>query len=101
MGGGVTSQNDVTSSRAIASIYHNTDAVPRFCCVTAHSSSAANASILAQTDASTPPTTYVAYQCLPSATNAQSINFIVLPGNYYKVTVNVGTPGLDLWFEWK
>ena len=100
-GGAVSIQNNVTSSRALGSVYQNTTGRPMFVSVSAHTSNVTDANLIAQTDSSNPPTTYVAYASVGAYNNIDAqIFFIVLPGNYYTVTINIGTPALSLWFEW-
>lgn len=54
----------------------------------------------ALTDASNPPTTGVAVVDSTVATAQVEVFFLVLPGNFYKVTSSAGTPVTDLWTEW-
>jgi len=92
-----TNQNDVTGSRALGSEYQNTGSLPMLVVVAGHGG--VNQVATAVTDSGSPPTTVVAKA---GSSNSGSIeygtmSFIVLPGNYYKVT---WTGTLDSWLEY-
>lgn len=95
----VQSQNVVTGTRALDTIFQNTTGKPMFVSVTA-SGSGVNF-LTAITDASATPTTQVAQAGQGSSVGAtiEQIFFIVLPGNYYKVAGG-GSAGLQTWTEW-
>jgi hypothetical protein len=97
---GFTSQADVTASRVLGTVYKNTTGKPLFVSVSAHGSNSSTGSIVAITDANSSPSTNVAFQGIYSTANDSQITMMVLPGNFYKVFVNVGTPSLGLWIEW-
>ncbi len=89
-------QNVVTGSRAIGTVYQNTTGKPMFVVVTAHSSSTTN--FTAYSDGSNPPTTVVATTMASTAGWGEHVGFWVMPNNYYKVAFTSGT--LDTWTEW-
>ncbi len=93
-----TSQTDVTSSRALATVYHNTGTTPKFIQATVQGTSSGNVS--AFTDASNPPTTNVAAHSA-NASGAYNVylGFWVLAGNYYKITSTMGSAAVVIWFE--
>ena len=88
-------QNNVTASRALGTVYQNTTGKPMFvsviCYITANYSTAT-----AYTDSNSSPNTIVS-DIQPYGTLVSSMFFIVLPGNYYKVA---GTMTLKNWIEW-
>jgi hypothetical protein len=96
----------VSGSRAFGTTYRNTNAGPMFVvAVTSLSSvNAAASSLNAYTDSTSPPGTNVdsAFLIMNGA-NGITINsrvgFMVLPGNYYRVTVSGSFSGL-IWTEW-
>jgi hypothetical protein len=96
IGGGVTTQNIVTGSRAIGTVYRNTTGKPMFVnmiCSCANSTGAG-----AYTDAAASPTTFVGGVVNASATPVNlTVSFWVLPMNYYKIT---GSGTNNGWVEW-
>ena len=96
----VTTQSVVTGSRAFGTVYQNTSGRPMFVSVTALAT-ASGGNIQCYADASATPTTLVGGVSLStSGTNYFAPPaFIVLPGNYYKVT-NSGTASVGIWTEW-
>jgi hypothetical protein len=94
----VTTQTDVTSSRAIGSVYQNTGVKPLFVAVSVYLLTSSTAQAI--TDSSSSPSTIVGnFGDSGSSNNAQLI-MIVLPGNYYKVIQYTGTVSLLNWIEW-
>ena len=104
-GSGVTTQNNVTGSRALATPYQNTGTKPMFVSVIASAATlgaGGGAEVNAQTDSSNPPTTYVAITSttfVPPTNYAVSLFFIVLPGNWYQVSFDTGTGSITFWLE--
>jgi len=90
---GPSNQNVVTGSRAFNTIFQNSLSRPLFVSV---SVGGANNNVIAYTDSSASPTTVVAQAGYVYSISLQ-LFFIVLPGNYYKVTFS-GT--LYYWIEW-
>jgi hypothetical protein len=93
-----STQSVVTGSRAVGSVYQNTHSTTLWVSAVVYSSSAGY--FTAYTDSNSSPTTDVQYVWQFNATNATSIFFPVLAGNYYKVTVSAGTPSVYRWTEW-
>ena len=100
--GGVTTQTK--PARAIGSIYQNTTGKAMF--VVATFSVSGQMLLLAYSDASTSPTTQLAYAGNGASTQPtlqMTLSFWVLPGNYYWVNWQVGPSGsgaLGTWTEW-
>jgi hypothetical protein len=94
----VSTQSVVTASRALGTVYQNLTGKPMFVSVTV-SATAAGVSAYAYTDANAAPSTLVQDVVTSVAGYHVFLFFIVLPGNYYKVTVG-GTPTLQIWTEW-
>jgi hypothetical protein len=88
-------QNDVTASRALGTVYQNTTGRIMYVNVIYGHSSAG--SVYGYTGAANPPTTLVA-QCSNNAVYASTMHFIVLPNYYYKVTQDVVSN--FTWIEW-
>jgi len=99
-GGGVSAQNDVTASRALATPYHNTTGKPMFVAVTYNFPQ--GGSITAYTDGAATPGTVVSTQGNSSVQGGTySVYFWVLPNNYYQVQLSGGQLGnLAKWTEW-
>lgn len=96
----VSTQSVVTGSRAIGTIYQNTTGKPMFVAMQGQGS-IANAVYIATTDSNATPTTVVTQSVVPTGGwNSAELFFIVLPDNYYKVTLSTGTPTLSYWTEW-
>lgn len=97
--GGITTQTDVTASRAIDNtVYHNTTAKPIFCVVTVNLSTTAQ--IAVSSDATATPTLVVGYiQNSNALGEIAQISFWVLPGNYYKA-IKTNTATLTTWIEY-
>jgi len=96
---GFTTQNIVTGSRAIGSVYRNTTGKTMM--VTVSFDSASSSSGTAVTDSSSSPSTVVAYVATASGINVIfPMTFLVLNGNYYEIVQNTGTLLLTYWTEW-
>lgn len=93
----LTTQSVVTGSRAINTVYQNTSGKPML--VTISGDASVNSYFDILTDANNPPTTVVARQGF-NISEWRSISFLVLPGNYYKLSVLAGTPTPYRWTEW-
>lgn len=91
--GVLTAQIDVTASRAIGTAYRNLGTRPMFVSV---SCAMGGINGTALSDASASPGTIVAQFGNPSPGAYDQVFFIVMPGNYYKVTAGV----LLTWIEW-
>jgi hypothetical protein len=95
-GGGVTTQNVVTGSRAVNTVYQNTTGKPMFVDVT--SPLGQNGTMSAYTDSTSNPTTRVAAVANGSTVQTNlTVSFWVLPGNYYNVNSTGSNGG---WTEW-
>jgi hypothetical protein len=92
----MSTQNAVTGSRAVNTVYRNATGKPMFVLVTFAGSGAVN--VYAQTDASNPPGASVGYNGYASGGPYASIGFWVLPGNYYKLAADAGT-AMYIWTE--
>ena len=103
-GGGVSTQNVVTGSRALSTVYQNTTGKTMFVTVQIQSA-ASNVNVDFMTDSSNPPVTEVGglYSGSTISTfEALQGFFIVLPGNYYEVVNNGGAGSQTIinWTEW-
>ncbi len=96
---GVTTQSDVTGSRSIGTVYHNTGSTAMMVTV-AISGNGIGSEVDALTDASTPPTTKVG-AFAGGVTLLNSISFWVLPGNYYEITQFSTGAVVESWIEWQ
>lgn len=101
-GGGFTTQNVVTGSRAFETVYRNTSGNTMFVTVVINVDVGAP-HIKMLSDSSTPPTTIVA----ESSTNASgttvplTFSIMVLNNNYYEVVrTSAGTNVIQSWTEW-
>jgi hypothetical protein len=94
----IGSQNSVTASRSLGTVYQNTTGKTMLITVSAYTTDV-GVGYFAETDGSNPPVTRVLRHDVP-ASYYQSIFFIVLPGNYYKVDFISGTKTLGYWIEW-
>jgi len=88
-------QNNMTSSRAIATVYQNTTGRIMYVTVLTTSN---NGTAYAYCDNNPSPTTLVSICSTLSFYNRTNF-FIVVPGNYYKVTTDSGG-SLMSWIEW-
>lgn len=89
------SQTNVTSSRALATVYQNTTGKPMFVSVSVSRGSTGTVSVY--TDSNTPPTTQILATSDSSGWNS-SVYFYVVPGNYYKVVTD-SSASLIFWYE--
>lgn len=95
----VTTQNVVTASRAITTIYRNT--YGKAMMVTANFNINSAVVMQAFSDSAASPTTIVATTSNPGAGSATCcLSFWVLNNNYYKITVSSGSPVTNQWVEW-
>ena len=97
--GPISTQNPVTGSRALGTVYQNNTGKPMFVAITI--SMTANSNIMAQTDASNPPSTGVGWVAYSGTGQSEHLlTFWVLPGNFYRTFTNAGAPTLTAWTEW-
>lgn len=96
---GPTTQNVVTGSRVLGTVYQNATGKTMWVTVAIQSTSAGGANIAAYTDSNVTPVTRVA---AGFANNPVDIpmSFLVLSGNYYECTASGGAPSLAQWTEW-
>jgi len=92
-----TYQDSIAVSRVLGTSYQNTTGKTMFVVVSAYSTIAIN--LIAFSDSSNPSTTQVA-AAEALANNDTSVSFMVLTGNYYKVTSSTGSNTLSSWTEW-
>jgi len=101
-----SSQAVVTGSRALNSVFHNIGSRPLFVSLTCTMGNGSAEGIMnALTDANNPPTTEVARVGSGAVSSlgerdGLQVFFIVLPGNYYKISTT-GTVILHDWTEWQ
>lgn len=105
---GPTTQTAYTSpTRQPSVIYQNTGSTPRYisACGNANSVGSGNTGITLMTDSSPTPSTIVSSSqggLNVSQFQQLSIFGIVLPGNYYEITlIGGGTETIDVWVEWQ
>lgn len=105
---GPTTQTAYTSpTRQPSVIYQNTGSTPRYisACGNANSVGSGNTGITLMTDSSPTPSTVVSSSqggLNVSQFQQLSIFGIVLPGNYYEITlIGGGTETIDVWVEWQ
>lgn len=97
---GPSTCNVVTGSRVSGTAYQNTTGNPMWVTVTAYNTPGNDASMTAYSDSSATPTANVdsSNVYIPSTNDPiASVHPLVLAGNYYKVTIAVGT--LNTWVE--
>lgn len=103
-GGGMftMTQNVVTGSRMLGTVYQNTTAWPILITISEENTNGGiTSAIVVNTDSSSSPTTAVAYAATSLATGVRTLTFVVLPGNYYEAIDNASaTENLVLWVEW-
>jgi hypothetical protein len=97
-GGGITTQSNVTGSRAQGTVYQNTTGKPMFVSVTSVVN--ANSYMQLQTDNSNPPSTIVCAvtNSNTSLTATMTTSGWVIPGAFYRAFSGGGT--LSTWIEW-
>ncbi|MGA8573968.1 MAG: hypothetical protein WBQ36_11660 [Desulfobaccales bacterium] len=93
-GGGFSTQNVVTSSRTLGTVYQNTTGKTIW--VSASSPAYMSGQWTAYSDSSSSPATEVGVSCQGNGNCA--VSFMVLNNNYYKITATGGT--LGYWIEW-
>ena len=101
-GGGISSQNVVSGSRAYGTVYQNTNTTAMFVSVSTLNAVSVGGNYDVYSDGSNPPTTKIVEVSQQVYGNVLAIQicFWVLPGNYYEVTAASGSPGIDIWTEW-
>ena len=98
-GGGITTQSNVTATRALNTVYQNTSGKVMFITVAAYPS-AASILLSLYTDTANPPTT-LANQFYAGTNITVTVSGFVLPGSYYEVKSSIGPPTvLSTWMEW-
>jgi hypothetical protein len=97
-GGGLSTMNVVTGSRAIGTIYQNTTGKPMF--VSAVINMNASSTMDGVSDSASSPTTTVAAMTSSSVAGARNIGFWVLPSHYYKVIAAAGSGTSVFWIEY-
>lgn len=96
----VTTQNVVTASRALGTVYQNTTGRPMFVAVTNSALTANNVTMRVFSDSSDPPTTETARGSVAEYNVSHGfVGFWVLPGNYYMVWCSTAS-GVSIWTEW-
>lgn len=98
----ITAQANQTGFRALATTYQNTTGKAMFVSVTLGGPAGGDGAAQAVTDSNPAPTTIVARQGVAStaAVSPMQLFFIVLAGNYYKVSNIVGAYTMTSWIEW-
>lgn len=96
-------QNVVTGSRSLGTVFQNTGKNAMFLTVVINHGVGVGGADTAFSDSSNPPTTQVAIAAQNSGTFAyvNALTFIVLPGNFYKVTSGGGGDTINSWVEWQ
>jgi len=98
-GGSVTTQSDVTASRALdGTVYQNTTGKTMFISINWSKGSIDN--LIVYSDSANPPTTRVSQQTEFGVGSLISQFSVVLPGNYYRAVPNTGGLTLNSWIEW-
>jgi hypothetical protein len=97
--GAITTQTDVTGSRAMdGTVYHNATSKPIFCVVTG--SMGIGASYYVCSDSQVTPTLLIAKVGLITTSTYGVVSFWVLPGNYYQIGALAGSVGTNAWIEY-
>lgn len=94
--GGVSTQNNVTGSRSVGTVYQNTTGKPMF--VVASMQVSGGQSMTAYTDSAANPTTACG-RVAPTSSTEAPLAFWVLPNNYYKLVASGGFVA-GQWIEW-
>lgn len=95
-----SAQSVVTGSRTLGTAYRNTSGKPMFVAASIRDT-ASSFNVSALTDSANPPTTTVMRSDGAAANFAMAVSFVVLPGNYYKVTSSGGgSSSVLFWTEW-
>jgi len=108
---GPTHQADVIGLRSLNTIYQNTTGVPLYAAVTVTCQTGnadERAKALLMTDSSNPPSTIVLSMGISKSialnpANMHGAFMVVLPGNYYRVSLDTsgaGSVALNRWVEW-
>ena len=96
-GAAFVSQEDRTASRALETSYQNTNTLTMMVAVSADYGTI-DSDLIVYSDSSNPPTTEVGKASLDEAGCIVTLTFMVLPGNYYKVSCANGS--LRKLIEW-
>lgn len=95
----VSTQAVVTGTRTTNIVYQNTSGKTMYVCVTL---AIVQCSVVVYTDAAAAPVTEVTrLETNESSQDTRQLFFIVLPGNYYKLTAAGTTFDVVVWTEWK
>src|SRR5208337_3779655 len=94
-----STQNVVTGSRALGTVYHNTTGKTMFINVASYNNTT-NEGFFIVSDSSSSPSTIVSITTDPIANSAITLSCIVLPNNYYEAYWNAGVGTLYAWTEW-
>jgi hypothetical protein len=100
---GPSTQANVTASRALATVYQNTGKTPLWVNAVVFGGGTGIVTMAASDSSATPTTEVAQTQDIFATSNTvyRTLSFIVLPGNYYKVTVSgSGSSGVGKWIEW-
>lgn len=101
--GGISSQSVVTGSRAFNTAYQNTGSTARFVLACIYNTSVTGGEkVQWLSDSSSTPATVLAEITLPASNWSMPFPLFVLPGNYYKMVADGGSPtiGVLAWTEW-
>jgi hypothetical protein len=91
---------NLTSFRTTGTVYQNTTGFPLYVAVDIFGSGVANVVVAGLSDSTASPATQVAGLITSNTVGSHGcITFIVMPGNFYKVTVSASS-GLNTWVEW-
>ena len=94
---------NVTTARAIATVYQNTTGFPMFVSITMYGAVSTYTAVSGMTSASNPPsdgqTVVMSWSVAAPDVLYQSISFHVMPGDFYQAFLNWGSATLFLWYE--
>jgi len=92
------SQNIVTGSRTVGSVYHN--ATGKTMWVMASVYSTVSAGFYAYSDSNSSPAAIVGAGSATGPSTVLPLTWLVPSGYYYKITCSAGTPSVSYWAEW-
>lgn len=92
-------QNDVTASRALNTVFQNTTGKTMFISITVGASSGVS-DYTVLSDASNPPISPVAQTTFNTNTASLVLSFMVLNGNFYELTATGSGISFSPWIEW-
>ena len=95
----ITTQNVVTASRTMNTVYQNTSGKPMCVVITAQNGGTTGVTLI-YSDSSSAPTTVIAEIGNGPSQAAFTVTFWVLSGNYYKATAPGSPMGLLYWVEY-